>query len=235
MYRSSTHAEESIKEISVKYFTQQTVQKLLDPVKCAFLLQRIMTDTSHMENLSDLVAICFVFTYKNLQSQPQAIGLIRYCMNNDFHFEDEELDLIVQTMFDNPPSGSKNIKVCSQIVSLICKQSQFCAKLMVDRYRSEKYSQEQVDFLTAIAKEIALDPLHENFTKGDIETISSPLIADPSSKEKKKMKKTPTAQKIKKAEMENKINSISSKVDKYQGFMFAIFTILLVLLVILIL
>ncbi|OHS96146.1 hypothetical protein TRFO_37679 [Tritrichomonas foetus] len=227
IFRASADPESAVRDIASKYCKQQTIKALLDPLKCVMQLQKIMSGTSHMENLSDLVAICFVFTYRNIQSQSQSIGLLKHCLNNNFKFDDEELDLMVKSMIDDPPQSHRDMNFCSQVVALICKQSKYCAKLLLERFKEKKLSESQVKFLTEISKEICLNPT--NFTQNEIEILRTPLVADPTIVKEKKIKNTPTMKKMEQAEMKTKVNTYYSRFKSYQNVLFIILTIILLL------
>ena len=63
LVEADLNISEAVNDICNEFFTRQTKEALMDPIKCALVLQQIMTSTPHMENLSDFVAICFVYMY----------------------------------------------------------------------------------------------------------------------------------------------------------------------------
>lgn len=232
LYLASANPTEAVNRISKEFFTKETAKSLTDPIKCVPVIQKIMLSTPHMEDLSDFVAICFVFTYKYYQSQSQSIGLLKLCLQKNFKFENDELDLMNKAMIEDPPQKESDTKFCSQFIALTCKKSDYCADFLVKRYQEVKYSEKQANFLKEISKEISRDP--KNFNESQLQIINADLPIDQLSFKKNKNKNSLSEKNFRKAERSKKVDSIYSKFRNYQSIIFIILTIFILLLIILI-
>ncbi|KAK8887902.1 hypothetical protein M9Y10_038961 [Tritrichomonas musculus] len=231
LIRAGVNAQEAVTELSKEFFTKQTSKSLMDLDKCVPMLQKIMHSTPHMENLSDFVAICFVYTYIYHQSQKQSIELLKLCFKKDIEFEDTELKLMVKTIIENPPENESDMKLCTQFIAQKCKKSDLCRKFLVQNYQKDEYSQNQANFLRMLRDEVLFD--QKNFNNDELQRLNTVLKYNQSLPSKEEVtKKTPTDKIFEKVENKKKVESFYSKIQNHENIIFIIITVFFFLIII---
>ena len=247
--KANSFPQEVVFEISHKFFISSIANALSKPTTCIMQLQSCLMNSPHSIYLSDFVAICTIFVYKNIQksskgelssqTQSQAVAFWANVIDGkylNFTFEPDEQDLIISSIVADPPIYKKDYDTCVSIVSFFCKsEDRFCFGRFIERLKLAELPDGSKRFLVDCCKEIIdSNPLISTNEREFLKSFIKQKPAEEEILKTKEIEPTPTKQRLDELIKENRIEKLYNWFRPYKLLYFILFTIIILVIAVLI-